>query len=867
MRNRECNGVRDCQVYDDEDCEVEMYSCDYNSTHRIHGSRVCDGLCDCADCKDESTCYGEGERSVGLWCNSTISGVRTLIPDTDICDQLTVCMGGEDEVGCGDDSVGWCMYLWNRTLTEQHKCSPQTSLRICGDGRDYVNCTRPEDRVLTCTMEGYTVTLSRLALCRNYSLCDDGYENLCEEVEPGCVVHRGEMCDGVWNCPYGTDEVGCSEVLQDHSCRMRMGGTRPILKKLVNDGVVDCIGGIDEGVMATCGNYPWNFDVANKPDECREMLKCEGEVGCARRVLPFRFHILSTVLTERSGYMSPMCIRGIRHLRFQLGVEDWCVIMHLEILPRTDFQMTEQFVMIQPHEQLFTNPHLAYSLHYIMLSCRDDNNLTCPVLPLPRWTCSNEMERHVLSISDNNEITSLLRTSNTPGNAHYTRMIFPCKNGRCIPLYQVCDVLNDCLDGSDETHCENGYLCPGTATYRIPLTALCDGIIDCPGRQDECGCQGDYDVVTMVTMGSIQVLVTVTGWGFRRFRHHPLDTTFLLGAFCTGLHLTALGGFQFGPADPCKRSHPWTSTKMCWFLSAIHSTGSVMTVLSLTARSVLIRDCRKLVLIGLQVVVTMVAILVAVLPLVVHSDDLISRVYISNTAELHRTLDKREITVMVRRVMGRIREARSWETLKPILKSLFTNRYGDVEFFSEHPGSNCQFVSDTMVTMVTTGGVILPMLLVATCTSLYKAKKCLCLRGLLLGCYYCYTLVAKLLQVDGWWGIVVFGPITICLNVVALLLEILQSRFQKRKGQISPSNDIPLVVMGGASHEVTEEDDSNDIGGPDCVVDREKGGHCAGKRERDRQSWLVTKSPLILPTGALAWWGNFITNSHGKFLQ
>ena len=160
-------------------------------------------------------------------------------------------------------------------------------------------------------------------------------------------------------------------------------------------------------------------------------------MGCVQRVLPFRFAIPYNVLTERYGYTSPMCLIGINNLRLQLGVEEWCILLHLEMKPKTDFQMAEEMVLIQPAEQLFTNHHLAYSLHYIMLACIFTSNITCPVLPLPRWTCSNKMGRHVLSISDNNEITSLLRTSNSPGNAHYTRMIYPCTNGRCIPLHQV----------------------------------------------------------------------------------------------------------------------------------------------------------------------------------------------------------------------------------------------------------------------------------------------------------------------------------------------------------------------------------------------------------------------------------------------
>uniref|UniRef100_A0A8D8SCE1 Low-density lipoprotein receptor-related protein 1 n=2 Tax=Cacopsylla melanoneura TaxID=428564 RepID=A0A8D8SCE1_9HEMI len=68
--------------------------------------------------------------------------------------------------------------------------------------------------------------------------------------------------------------------------------------------------------------------------------------------------------------------------------------------------------------------------------------------------------------------------------------LFRCNSGLCIPLDQVCDGNNDCLDNSDEpldcaSHtCKPNQLRCDTGRC-IPKTWKCDGDIDCPNREDE----------------------------------------------------------------------------------------------------------------------------------------------------------------------------------------------------------------------------------------------------------------------------------------------------------------------------------------------------------------------------------------------
>eukprot|EP00116_Pleurobrachia_bachei_P013770 sb/3474032/ len=111
----------------------------------------------------------------------------------------------------------------------------------------------------------------------------------------------------------------------------------------------------------------------------------------------------------------------------------------------------------------------------------------CPITrPILYSSCTGKYPDRVFTQANNTFLTFLL-----PSPTGYHNDVFPCDNDRCVDYQKVCNLVDDCGDGSDEMRCENNYQCPGTNQF-ISLDRVCNGVIDCKNAEDECSelCSG-----------------------------------------------------------------------------------------------------------------------------------------------------------------------------------------------------------------------------------------------------------------------------------------------------------------------------------------------------------------------------------------
>ena len=518
--------------------------------------------------------------------------------------------------------------FFNPPLKRSHfnsDSNPQIYCKIEDVVSFQTNCSDPSRIAVTCKVNGYQSTVSKYIICfdDNISACDDRIDSNCFKTET-CTIHKHLMCDGNADCNGRSDEIHetCfSKTLE--TCRRRVGAKieQRIPISWLKDGVWDCMDGIDETAdWQMCGEGKTSRYKSSIEEKCEnvficrtgkpgyELLSnlCDGLENCGNEndvcsVSSRSKTLTTTVISTDKGLKNQLsyCVEGLQDLEF---LKSACIEEQF-IYPDGDiFGVDTKTSVILPNEK--QSCENMYGEQYLYTSCIGRcKEASCPLRNIPRYeVCPNQLHDRVGTIVNNEYLIFLTRTYGSV----YTNRYFVCDDKvTCIDFSKVCDLVNDCGDGSDESQCINHLQC-NTSGKLLPKTKKCDGHIDCPDLSDECNDQCSKMILEngflkglswVIGLLAIAANLIIIWKSIRTLKcckstvaiiNRMLIISIALGDFLIGCYLFIIATYDaiIFRKGYCQKQITWITSFECSFIGVFSTIGSQISLFSMTGLSI-----------------------------------------------------------------------------------------------------------------------------------------------------------------------------------------------------------------------------------------------------------------------------------------
>ena len=764
-----CNNISNCDNtdFDETNCEQEdaehyIANCTVtrggiSMTKLLTHYEICDRTKDCSDGLDERGC---GYVTCPITNPNTNRTEDATLDQTHICNNITQCDDGSDEADCDDyipvetckrSTENWSLY---RTVTvviglnDLNRCIPPGFYKdelICDDFKDQLNCSNLVNP-LTCDVSSYPTTVSKDSVCsiEEYggSICDDGIDTECVYLTGGCYLHKHQLCDNTLDCDNGADEsVTLCKMTEKTTCKRRYSSSAahlPIPNYWIRDGVQDCEGDEDEEAEGwkQCGSTgDWAATLTE--GDCTSYYYCSNDT---REMVPFsylcdRVHTCGNELEvcERARNLAELWTQPLSTEPTSLLATtrmSYC-LPGLEDLGRLSEECVEQpfphphqpFGVEYPrviHPNSTVDCRFLYGTPYVFASCSGlctDTTTSCPLGEVSYDACLSDLEGQrtytIATKSTGPYLTFAVKENNT----YTSPQVFACPSGSCISYSRVCDLADDCGDGSDEAGCANHFQCANSSEY-IPVSSYCDGKLDCADSSDECNAECSESIiesrvlqgvawvlgVAATLLNSVAVVATAVSiareTSIVKFANLVFVFLIAVGDLCVGVYLFAISviDFQYKAADDansyCTTKYTWLTSSTCAGLGVLSTFGSQLSLYSMTLLSLVRVYCvcyksvrgslawsHRAALVGLSACAVTLAFTISYLPLIVSFEDFYVNglVYTDNPMFIG-VQDKEKHLAVLQEHYGDFPKATSlsWQVIRRLVSAMFSSYDGPV---------------------------------------------------------------------------------------------------------------------------------------------------------------------------------------------